>query len=355
MIGAPGGQVDLAAIFARPSAVGLVPGAYLAELEADPRVRFAAPLAFGDSVGEAPVMGTTAAFVTHLADGRIAGRVFAATGEAVAATGLGLGDRFTPSHGLGPAADAAAHEGESIEVVGVMAPTGTPWDGVMAPTGTPWDGVAIVPVEQVWAVHGLATGKDPGAPGAGAIGPPFDPAFMPGLPAIVAEPESVAAAYSLRQQYRTERSQSFFPAEALVELYGYLGDVADLMSLFALATQALVILAILAGVAALMRLQRRQIGVLRALGAPRLYVGLATWTYLGLLVLAGTAAGLGLGWEAAQIVSAFISTETGMAISAALTLDELALAGGTLAVGALLALLPAITVYRIPIAEALAG
>lgn len=346
LIGAPGGRIDLllAAVFARPSAVGLVRGTILAELAADPQVRFVAPLAFGDSVGTSPVMGTTAAFVEHLAGGRIEGRVFASLSEAVAgaATGLRVGDRFTPAHGHGVAADAGAHEGEELVVVGRMAPTGTPWDNVVA-----------VPVEQVWAVHGLATGRDPAGPEPDRIGPPWDPAFTPGLPAIVVEPASVPAAYRLRQAWRTAETQAFFPAESLVELYEYLGDVAALMAVFAFASQGLVILAILVGVMALMRLQQRQLGVLRALGAPRTYVGLATWAYLFALVLAGTLAGLGLGWGAAQVVSGAFSAETGMAVSAALTGAELRLALGTLLIGAALALLPALLVYRMPVAEAL--
>lgn len=348
LIGAPGGQTDLmlAAVFARPAAAGLVPGEILVRLTGDPRVRLAAPVAFGDSVGGHPVVGTTTAFLGHLSGGRVGGRMFAAAGEAVAgaATGLEPGDRFTPAHGVGFEIDHAAHEGAEVTVVGRMEATGTPWDGVV-----------MVPVEDVWAMHGLAAGRDPAGPDADRIGPPWDPAFTPGLPAIVVVPESAAAAYQLRQEFRGGGTQAFFPAEVLVDLYRYLGDVAALMQAFALATQGLVILAILAGVAALMRLQRRQTGVLRALGAPRLYLGLATWGYLALIIAAGILAGLALGWGAAALVSRLFSAETGMALSAGLGWAELRLAAATVAVGAVLALIPALSVYRISPAKALAG
>lgn len=345
LIGAPGGRMDLmlAAIFARPLAVELVPGSLLAELAANRRVAFAAPVAFGDSVGDAPVIGTTAEFLAHLG-GAVTGRIWATEAEAVAgaATGYAIGDTLAPAHGHGPGADGEAH-GMGLTVVGIMPPTGTPWDGAV-----------IVPVEQVWGVHGLATGKDPAGPDAARLGPPFDPAFTPGIPAIVVRPDSAASAYVLRQTYRTAATQAFFPAEVLVELYSYLGDVARLMQVFALATQALVILAILAGVSALMRLQRRQIGVLRALGAPRGYIGVATWVYLFALVAGGVTLGIALGWIAAQVVSTLFAGETGMAITARLTGRELSLAALTLAVGAVLAALPALLVARGPIPRALA-
>ena len=43
---------------------------------------------------------------------------------------------------------------------------------------------------------------------------------LPACPAIVVEPASFAAAYQLRQQYRTrDGTTAVFPAEVLVQLY----------------------------------------------------------------------------------------------------------------------------------------
>ena len=147
--------------------------------------------------------------------------------------------------------------------------------GRMKPTGTPWDNSVIVPIEFVWRVHGLPTGH---AEGEERIGPPFDPARVPGVPAIVIKPETINAAYGLRILYRTPSSMAFFPAEALIRLYEVLGDIRELMSWLALATQGLVVIAMLAGVMAILTLHRRQFAVLRALGAPRLYIFLCVWT-----------------------------------------------------------------------------
>ena len=70
---------------------------------------------------------------------------------------------------------------------------------------------------------------------------------MPGVPAIVIKPETINAAYGLRNLYRSSLSMAFFPAEALVRLYEVLGDIRELMSWLALATQGLVVLAMLIG------------------------------------------------------------------------------------------------------------
>src|SRR5690606_25237691 len=137
-------------------------------------VALAAPIAFGDSFDGAPVVGTTGEFVTHLTGTLAEGRLFAGIDEAVigARVDLNLGDSLTPAHGVGDAAEHDAHAGFSYTVVGVMQPTGTPWDRAV-----------LVPLEGVWAVHGLATGHAPER--ADQIGPPFDAAYFPGTPAVL--------------------------------------------------------------------------------------------------------------------------------------------------------------------------
>ena len=101
------------------------------------------------------------------------------------------------------------------------------------------------------------------------LGPPFDRKLLPGVPAIVMHPESINAAYGLRNVYRTSTSMAFFPAEVLIKLYDIMGDVRTIMNWLAIATQGLVVLSMLAGVVAILSLHRRQFAVLRALGAPK--------------------------------------------------------------------------------------
>jgi len=70
-----------------------------------------------------------------------------------------------------------------------------------------------------------------------------------------------------------------------------LGDIRELMGWLALATQGLVVIAMLAGVMAIGLLHRRQFAVLRALGAPRLYIFLCVWSQIAVIAVAGALLG----------------------------------------------------------------
>jgi putative ABC transport system permease protein len=341
IIAAPGSQTDvvLAAIYLRPGTVPLLEPAVTAAALADPRATIAAPLGFGDSIQGSPIVGTVASFVDHLSGGLQQGRVFTAETEAVvgAATNLAVGDTFRPEHGQHHQNDDDDDAGHEVH------PTSVTVVGRMRPTGTPWDNSVIVPIELVWRVHGLPAGHTESE---ARIGPPFEAARVPGVPAIVVKPDSINSAYGLRNVYRTNLSMAFFPAEALVRLYEVMGDVRELMSWLALATEGLVVIAMLAGVMAILRLHQRQFAVLRALGAPRLYIFLCVWAQIALIAVAGSALGLALGAGAAVAVSHMITRATGIVLPARIGGDELLLVSGMIFFGLLVATVPAFISYR---------
>ena len=257
--------------------------------------------------------------------------------------------------------------------------------GRLPPTGSPWDRAILMPIEHVWQVHGLADGHG-GAPaerhegGAKqrrkstraesaeehaeeehehaelrevAIGPPFDLASMPGIPAAVVKPRSLIEAYGLRNTWRTTETTAFFPAEVLVQLYELLGDVRVVMSALAVATELLLVAAILAGILILMRLYRQRFAVLRALGASRLYIFAVVWTFSFALIAAGSLLGLAIGAGLTGIVSGIFEQASGIALEARIGGPELTLAGAIAALGALSALVPAALLYRQPVVDAL--
>jgi putative ABC transport system permease protein len=333
----------LAAIYLRPGTVPLLDPAVTARVLAEPRAKISAPLGFGDNIRGAAIVGTVPAFVDYLSGGLQEGRVFAAEGEAVAgaAAPVAMGESFHAEHGR-EEEEAGEHHVEHAATLTVV--------GRMKPTGTPWDNSVIVPIEFVWEVHGLPNGH---AEGEERVGPPFDPARVPGVPAIVVKPETINAAYGLRMLYRTPASMAFFPAEALIRLYEVLGDIRELMSWLALATQGLVVIAMLAGVMAILTLHRRQFAVLRALGAPRLYIFACVWTQIAVIAAAGALIGLLLGAGAAVAVSHMITRATGIVLPARIGEDELMLVGGMIVFGLIVATVPAFISYRRSIIEGL--
>lgn len=257
------------------------------------------------------------------------------------------------SHGAGGGADAdvaadAIEAGEAVPGEDDH-PTITVV-GRMQPTGTPWDRAIVVPIEYNWVAHSLGTGH---LPGDTHLGPPFATEALPGLPAVVVKPADVSAAYGLRNAYRTPQSTAFFPAEVLVELYGLLGNATAIMSALTLAAQGLVVAAILAGVVAILDLQRQRFAVLRALGATPLFIYATVWIYVAAIVLSGALIGLLLGWGLAAIVSDLIAQSTGVSMRAQIGLREVSLVGALVGIGLVLALVPALIIYRRPVVEAL--
>ena len=268
----------------------LLQGEPLRRLMSESRAEFVAPIGFGDSVAGDPVVGTIPALVEHLAAGRLEGRMFSHVDEAVvgAASPFAIGDTFQATHGHGVEAETGDYHPQELKVVGRLPPTGSPWDRAI-----------LMPIEHVWQVHGLANGHG-GAAGERArcggrargrirrgacrrghehaelrdvaIGPPFDLASMPGIPAAVVKPRTLIEAYGLRNSWRTTETTAFFPAEVLVQLYELLGDVRVVMSALAVATELLLVAAILAGILILMGLYRQRFAVLGARRIARLHL-----------------------------------------------------------------------------------
>lgn len=346
IVGAPGSQIALlmSVVYLRPDPGPLLDAAMVSRLLGDADIAIAAPIGFGDSYRGIPILGTIAPFITHLSGELAEGRLFTRDDEALigAKVALDIGTRIRPAHGpTRPDSEALHPHGEDLAIVGRMKATGTPWDRAI-----------IVPIEQVWAVHGLAAGRPPESD---RLGPPFDASQLSGVPAfvVIAKDKSVARAYALRQRYRGVSSTAFFPAEILVQLYAFLGDARQVMSLVAMAGQALVLAAILAAILAILQFNRKRLAILRALGASRRYVLLVIWGYVLVLLAAGIALGLAGGWALASVLAAFFSQQTGIVAKVALGWEEIWLGAATLGLGALLGLIPAIALYRRPLADAL--
>jgi len=356
VVAAPGSRTDalLTSVFLQPGAARLLSPEVTARLLNDPNASFVSPLAFGDSIQGAPVVGVTAPLVEHLSNGLAEGRLFVSRQEAVvgSASPLTVGQKFRPAHGVHTQhepedddhdVDGHAHPDTHDTVLTVV--------GRMMPTGSPWDRAVTIPVELVWEAHGLPSGHPEGST---EIGAPFDPARTPGIPAAVVHAKTVASAYKLRHAYTTNDAMAFFPAEALIQLYSVVGDVRQLMSILAVITQALVLLAIVSSVFILLRLLMPQFVTLRALGAPRLYVFAASWGFMAALVLAGVAIGLLGGYALSFGISHWLSNRTGIALTPTLGETEALIGLAILSIGLVLALVPAARLQRRPLAKAIA-
>ena len=351
LLGAPGSstQLVLTSVYLRPQAIPLLDADLLLQASTTPGVKYAAPIGFGDNWQGHAIIGTIADFASRgdtLAPTQ--GRVFQQRGEAVvgARVELALGATFSPSHGRhqtqedeGSHADAA-HDAIHYTVVGRLPERQNIWDTAI-----------LVPIEDVWSVHGMSAGH--GARGTAHIGPPWDPNQLSGVPAIAIKPDSVASAYRLRGQFQTPRSVAVFPAEVLNDLYLTLGNVRDLMSVLAVTTQVLVVAAVLMALLVGFLARRRQFAVLRAIGASRLYVFSVVWIEVVLLITTGAALGVLLGWGASNLLSHWMASQLGFSMPVRLGATEALLVAALVTTAAIVATLPAWLVFRRPIAEGL--
>ncbi|MEZ5936057.1 MAG: FtsX-like permease family protein [Alphaproteobacteria bacterium] len=363
IIGAAGSdtQLVLSTVYLQPGALDLMPARILAELHQRDDVAFASPIGFGDSFQGYPLVGVTPALVTHLAGGGALdqGRVFARLDEAVigAEVALAIDQRFTPLHGMSELVDDEVHHDDFSFTVA----------GALPPLGSPWDQAILVPIEAVWWLHALplghvvddallypeGVGHEPDL-AAVAIGPPFDDAELAGMPAITVEPASIGAAYSLRQAYRADaETTAVFPAEVLIQLYGLLGDVRDILALISIVTQVLVIAAIMLAVFGNLAQQQKQLAVLRALGAPRIFIFLVVWLDVALTLSIGALLGLVLGYGLAWLLAMLFANQTAIALGVTLGWNEIGLVVAIVLAGMSLALAPSLTTYRRSIARTL--
>ena len=372
VIGAGGSetQLVLSSVFLQPSPLPLMPGDVLARLAADPRVDWAAPVGFGDSFYGYPIVGTTVALADKLSGGFAEGRVFAREGEAVigSAVKLPLGGEIKPMHG------SAEEGGEThTELVYHIA-------GRLQPTGTAWDRAILVPIQAVWHIHGLGAeahaegaeeaehdheqagaGHDAHAHGHEHHGEAHPDAALdeswtanaPGLPAILVKPKSIADAYKLRQDYRSGNTIAVFPGEVLTNLYATLGDAKQILVAVASGAQALVAASLVLVTVIHIGQRRRQIGALRAFGAPRGAIFGIVWLEFFTLVAAGIGFGFALGFAAALTLSSLFSQRSGIAMPVGFAREDLALAAVLLGFAAILAALPAVLAYRQSPAQAL--
>jgi putative ABC transport system permease protein len=332
-------------------------------------VSWVVPLSLGDSHRGFPVLGTTPAFFQHFAYGDKQplvlqqGAAFADTldglyeavigAEVARQMGYGLGQSITLGHGLhdhdhdhkGEQADE--HADKPFKVVGILAPTGTPVDRSVQ-----------VSLKAIEAIHLDWVAGTP-MPG-GQI--PADQARKFNL-----EPEEVTAALvglkSRAAVFNVQRFVNFYEEEALMGVMpgvalGELWSVLGLGENALLAVSALValvsVVSLMAVVLAGLNERRRELAVLRAVGAAPRHV-------LGLLTLEGTwvtCAGVLLGVLLAHASMALASPWLQQSLGIRLQMDaplpsQLALAGAVLLAGLLASLGPAWRAYRLSLADGL--
>lgn len=306
------------------------------QLHADPGVAWFSPLLFGDTWQRHPIVGVNSSFVNAFAAPDVVTDLSETEAWVGALVSLQPGERFQSTHGQLALSAQDVHEHAYVV------------RGKLQPTGTPWDRAILVNAGSVWSTHGMhAEGTEEHEEKAThdqIVGP---------VSSLVIKPVSVSDAYRLRGQLRTEQRLALFPAEVLVRLYASLGDVQTLFTGMARLAQVTVLVSVLMAMFAGMARRRKALGVLRALGAPRIYGALASWLEVMLLLTTGSAVGLALGYAACVFGADLFAARTGILLPVRMGMSEYALFWLTVGLGSIAALLPAVCCYRMSVSEAL--
>lgn len=359
VVGAKGSplQLILSSLFHIDQPTGNIPLSARALLERDPAVARLVPLALGDNFDGFRIVGTDEGFAALYGTRLAAGRTFAAPMEVVIgaevarATGAGLGQKFTGSHGLGEEDEGTdqGHDHAPFEVVGILAPSG----GVT-------DRLILTSVESVWEVHGIEPHHDEDE-GKGhdhdhdhaTTGPE---ALEPELTALLVTYRSAAGALRIPAMINRQSAlQAAVPATETARLIDLVGASIAGTRIFAWLLAATGGLAILVALVGMVRAREGDLALLRVMGASRAAV-------FGTVMLEGVLtalAGAVIGWLGAHalIAAARASIPTLAALGFApfqVLPQELGLVLGVAAIGALAALVPALRVYRLDPARVLA-
>lgn len=361
VVGARSGSVQLMlyAVFHAGNATHNIRWESFQNIADNPAVAWAVPLSLGDSHLGFPVLGTTPDYFTHFRHGDAqplifqTGQPFAEVFEAVLGSDVAselatrTGDTIVLNHGIGDAAMMAEHGDKPFRVVGILAPTGTPVDRTVH-----------VSLQAITALHLDWSG---GAPLPGLVIPAehvkkFDlqakeiTAFMLGLK----QRTDVFRVQRQINSYRGEALLAVMPGVALDELWQALGVVENTL----LAMSLLVVTVGLAGLMATMLAglneRRRELSVLRALGASPFDLFLML-TVEGLAVTAlGVLLGCGLLAAGTIAFAPLLQAQFGIVLAwRALSINEWWLLAAILATGLLASLVPAWRAWRMSLADGL--
>lgn len=360
IVGARGGAINLLlySVFRMGDATNNVSWRTVETIAAWPDVAWTVPLSLGDSHRGFRVLGTTIGYFEHYRYGQrqplqfAAGAPFAGVFDAVlgaevaAQLGYGVDSRITLAHGAGKVS-FMQHADKPFTVVGILARTGTPVDRTVHVS---LQGIEAVHVDWVGGAPLPGFGKTPAQVQAMALTPKSVTAVLVGL-------KSKLRVFNVQRainDYRDEPLLAILPALTTQQLW-------DLLSVGEQALLAISGLAVVCGLLVMltalitgMNERRREMAILRALGARPSQVFLLLVGEALLLTLCGMLAGVLLLQLALGVGLPLLGGQLGLTIAAwPPSPRELAMLGGVWLAGVLGGALPALRVYRLSLADGL--
>lgn len=356
-----GQQLVLSSILLQGNPVGNMPYEVYARLEDDnARVQLAVPLALGDNVGGARIIGTNHNFFDlrvsqsappafQVAEGRLFVQVndenrddfpLEAVLGAKAAERLGLtiGDRFRGTHGVGAGIAENVHDDDYTVV------------GILQESGTAYDTAVYTQLESVWAVHAgtteaLAAGRLMQEEGGAAT--------TDQVTAVLVLPRGFIEQNQLAQEFYTAPTlQVAFPGEELGDLLSLLNQAQEVLNAVGYLVLGIAGLTVFLSMYSAILSRQQSIAIMRGLGSSRQTVFRVVIFETLIVSIAGAIFGRIIGYGIAIVFASIFSEQSAVPILVRFLPDlEILLWSLSMGVGLLAGIIPALMAYRVNVVE----
>lgn len=352
IVGGRSGQVNLLlySVFRIGNATNNIDWKSFEEFSNHRAVKWAIPISLGDSHRGFRVMGTNHSYFEHyqygqkqhlsLSKGEEFDNLFDAVigSEVAKKLGYDIGTEIVIAHGISDVG-FSRHENSPFKVVGILAPTGTPVDKTVH-----------VSLEAIEAIHvgwesGANLGNNPTKDQLAAMD--FHPKQ---ITAMLIGMKSKIQTFALQRQintYQQEPLSAILPGIALHELWG----------MMSVAEQALLIVSVFVVVAGLMGMlsslltslqeRRREMAILRAMGARPRHVFVLLVSEATVLTTIGIICGVGGMYAMLAVAAPIITSNYGINIALyGISSHEWMLLGFVQLAGIIIGFFPALRAYR---------
>ncbi len=355
IVGARSGGVQLLlySVFRVGNATNNVTWESYQDIAAREEVAWIVPMSLGDSHRGFRVLGTTPAFferyrfrggraLSYAEGARFDDLFDAVLGADVAAQlGYALGQEIVVAHGV---ASFTEHDDKPFRVTGILDKTGTPVDRTV-----------FVSLEAIEAIHVDWSGG----------GRSRDTVSAEEVRAMDLTPGAVTAALvgvsSKLQIFGLQRWVNEYPEEPLLAILpgvalGELWDIIGVAESALVGVSAMVVVTALLGMAAMifsgLNERRREMAILRAVGARPWTILLLLMTEAALMSLVAVIVGVGLLYTGLFFARSYIDTAFGLYLQiGAPSGRELAVLASVVAAGTVVSLVPALRAYRMSLTD----
>ena len=353
-------QLLLYAVFRIGDATANITWQTVTDIKARPEVAWLVPISLGDNHKGFRVMGTTRGYFDHYKYGRQQPLEFAegsrfddlydaVLGHQVAATlGYRLGSKIVVAHGAGQVSFGNDHADKPFRVVGILQPTGTPVDRTVH-----------VSMQAIEAIHvGWESGAAPRASNQTSaeavrlldLQPRSATALYVGL-------KSRMLAFSLQRwinNYPEEAISAVLPGVAFGQLWRILGNLETALLVISAMVVFTAILGMVISVIGSLNERRREMAILRSIGARPAHIFGLLLTEAVVLVSVGTALGTATVYALLWTGQSAIEEATGLYLHLnVMTANEVYLLMYIMIGGLIAAVFPAMRAYYLSLSDGL--